>query len=426
MTTGTPAVGDRRGGVRSAGAGNRRPVPDVDPTMSRHATPTPRPRRRGAHRLVTTLATVLLFSGAAACGADGSDDATGGAGGDQPGAAADAGTDDSVAALLALVPDTEGNRTQVIVSRYEAAATAAGLGPVDGEREEMDRISKLTNDVETGTGVAGGEITGGPRAQAQYGLLGFVPSEVRAEVSAGQPPDQVSVAIGSFDRDDVLGRAAETSGAETVDVDGTEVVRWLDDLEIERGLETPIGDLPGQAGRVALPADQVLTYANADEISTAAIGAVRGDVASLADVDELAAVATALDEHDVLTAFLSTEPVETDPRMTPDTDAADGPPGLLPYAAFGTGNRLVDGETSLVVVLAHDDADDAATNAERLAATVEDGSSAATRQPWAELLADPVIEQDGDVVTATFTVENPTIWQAIVFRQDNLLAIEGS
>lgn len=425
MTAGTPPVGDRRGGVRSAGAGNRRPVPDVDPTMPRHAAPTP--RRRGAHRLVTTLATVLLFSGAAACSAGGSDDATGGAGGDQPGAPADAGSDDSIAALLALVPDTEGNRSQVIVSRYEAAATAAGLDPVDGEREEMDRISKLTNSVETGTGVAGGEITGGPRTQAQYGLLGFVPSDVRAEVSAGQPPDQVSVAVGSFDRDEVLDLAAEATDGEVVEVDGTEVARWLDDRELVPGLETPIGDLPGQAGRVALPADQVLTYANADEISTATIGTVRGDVDSLADVEELAAIATALDEHDVLTALLSTEPLETDPRMTPDTDAAaDGPPGLLPYAAFGTGNRLVDGAPSLVVVLAHDDADDAATNAERLAAMVADGTSAATRQRWAELLTDPAIEQAGTVVTATFTVENPTLWQAIVFRQDSLLAIEGT
>lgn len=328
----------------------------------------------------------------------------------------------SIAGMLSLVPDTEANRTFVLISLYEKAEKAAELKPQGGtaKERELRRIVRLSNDQKVGTGVANGDLGTGSRVREQYGALGYVPSDVTAEVTANLPPSQVTIATGEFDADKVLDKAAETKGSTRKEVDGTEVVRWLDDLAVDPKLETPVGQLSGQAGRIALPADGVLTYAKSDAISKSVNATVKGDRTSLADNDDLATVAERLDDLDVHSAYLSTEPVSA-----PKGQSQTGDPGsaLARYDAIGVGAALKDKKPRLVVVLVHGSDRAAEQNAKGLKAKVADGKSAATGRPWSDQLSDPDIEQDGRVVVASFRVKNPTLWYRLVLQGDNLLAV---
>lgn len=332
---------------------------------------------------------------------------------------------DSVAGMIALVPDSAAAQAYAVVSLYAKAEEAVDL-EVDGEAgasREARRITLLTADVGTGTGVAGGPLAAGDRSVERYEALGYVPSDIRAEVVAGGPPEQVGVAVGDLDPDVILDAAEETDGAERNEVDGVEVVSWLGDDEVDPDLGTPVGDLPGQAGRVAVPTDGVLTYTNSDDTTQAVLDAVEGDGDSLADVDDLATVADALDDRDVHSALLSTTPVSVDPRAQTREGAEEMATDILtPYRALGTGAAIEDGRPRMVVVVVHDSDGDAEDNVERLERQAADGRSAATGGAWSELLTDPVIDREGAVVTASFAVENPALWLQIVLQRDNLLA----
>lgn len=381
--------------------------------------------RKLVPRLGIVLAGAALVATAAfACTDDGS-------------AAADGG---SIAGMLSLVPDTEANRKFVLISLYEKAEKTADLKPqgAKGRQRELRRIIRLTSDPETGTGVAGGELAAGPRLArpdvgagadggGQYGALGYVPSDVTAEVAAGQPPNQVAIATGELDADEILDKAAEIEGSTRKEVDGTEVVRWLDDLAVDRELETPIGRIPGQAGRIAVPADGVLTYARTDAISESVNATVAGDRGSLADNDDLVPVAERLDDLDAHSAYLSTEPLRSrGPTRSPDQEGngAEGAgTALARYDAVGVGTALKDKKPSMVVVLVHGSDQAAQLNTERLEANVADGKSFVTRRPWSDLLTEGDIEQDGRMVVATFRVERSDLWYRLVFQGDNLLAV---
>ncbi|QXC63103.1 hypothetical protein KSP35_10155 [Aquihabitans sp. G128] len=368
--------------------------------------------RRGRRAVAAALGLALAATVAVGCSSD------------SDGAPSAADRSSSVQGMLRLVPDVRANRDYVVVSLYAKATEAAGLRALtskDLRDEQLERLLKLTNDVETGTGVAPGPIAAGNRVSETYGRLGFKPGDVAAEVTAGRPPSETDVAVGSFRTDRVLDLAADVDGAERRKVDGVEVVSWLDDMRVDTDLDTPIGPLRGQAGRVALPADGVLAYTRADAPMEQVVETVADDHISLAEDDELASLAKSLDRAEVHSAFLSGEPPTGGGRQRPG-DADRGAPALEPYIAFATGAALRGGKRQLVVVLLHGTVDAAKANVDRLQAVVDDGDSTVSGQPWKTLLRKPHISRDGRKLVATFEVGNPALWSRIVFSQDTLLA----
>jgi len=267
------------------------------------------------------------------------------------------------------------------------------------------------------------ELAGGARTDEVLGRLGFWPSDLTAEIQVGQPPSMTSIAVGGFDAATVLDRAAATDGADRTEVGGTEVVSWLDDNAMELNLDTPLGRIRGQAGRLALPADRVLVHTTTDADMAQAIDAIGGARPSLAERRGLGPVATALDDAGVVAAYLSESPITlAGQHMTEQQHAQAAGSELAPYLAYGVGGGLDDGAPSLVIVLAHDTDDEAAANAERLAVNVGEGIDLASGRRWNTLLTEPRIEQHDTTVVARFAVESPGFWSRLVTNRASLLA----
>ena len=159
----------------------------------------------------------------------------------------------------------------------------------------------------------------------------------------------------------------------------------------------------GGAGRLGLPDDGTLLYAGYDDGIAGLVEAQQGGD-SLADDADLAAVAGALDAEDVLSAQLTYRP-----------DGSD-----LPYAAVGVGVAW-DGAGRLVLAYSTGSESDAQSLAADVEELVTSGETAATRQPWSELLTDPEVATDGPLVTATFTIEGPPArWATFLYNRENL------
>jgi len=377
----------------------------------------PRSRLRPHRRRTAVLLAAGLLVGTTGCRSDGAGGST----------VDPARAGSSIEELLRLVPLTDANAAHVLVSLYDVAADAVHLDRLDASadaRAELDRLVELTMGTEHPVMVNLPELVGGQRANQQIGRLGFQPSDLIAEVEAGRPPSMTTIGIGTFDEDEVLDRAAEVTGARRSDVEGTEVVAWLDDLEIDPTLDPPLGRVPGQAGRVALPADDVLVHTTEDATMAGTIGTVGGDGPSLADDEGLRLVAEHLDEAGAYAAFLSSEAVTaaSAPGGTETPSSGeDAPEPLLAYEAFGVAGAVRDDRPELVVVLVHEDDEEATANAARLERVVADGVDPQSRRPWADLLADADLTTDGPVVVARFVTERP-MWASLFAAGSPLLA----
>ena len=319
------------------------------------------------------------------------------------------GADDSIAAMLSLLPPIDAEEIGVVsVSRWHAAAEAYGVTvPADGASSDdvLDYLLALTTD---DGGVAQASDLMGLRTAAIASTedeFGFGRQQIAADITAGLPPRALHAARGDFDPDAVVD--ATLSGpvaddVEEVDVRGVPVLRWGDDLEpdVER---IHVLSQVGGAGRLALPDDRTLLYAGYDDGIDGLIDAQQGGE-SLADDDDLAAVAGALDAEGTLSA-----------QLTYRLDGSE-----LPYVAAGIGLAWEDGGR---MVLAYSTASesDAESVASAVGELVSSGQTVAGDQPWSELVSDPDIRTDGSLVTATFTLAGPPArWAAFLINRENL------
>ena len=372
---------------------------------------------RSPRRISSILVACTLVVGACSSGGDGERYAP-------PSGPADAAR--SIHGMLGLVADSDEHAKAVLVSLYGRAEEAVDLnlqGAPGDKRYEMNRLVALTVNSDTGITLQTPESAGGARVQKVLGRLGFWPSDVAAEIQVGERPSMTTVAVGDLDAETVLGRAEKVDGASRSEVGGTDVVSWLDDNEIDQLLDTPLGGLPGQAGRVAVPAEGTLAYTTTDASMADAIDAIGGDRASLAERPSLGPVAAALDDAGVMAAALSDVPITfADIRVGAEERKEVAGTELAPYVAYGIGGALDGDVPTLVLVLNHRDDDAAETNAERLATNVAEGRDLSSGQPWSERLTEPRIEQDGTLVVARFTVEGPELWYRLFTTRASLLA----
>ncbi|MGY1747552.1 hypothetical protein [Blastococcus sp. SYSU D00695] len=369
------------------------------------------PRSRTARRPAVTgrlagpLAGLLLLVPACSSTTTGSGTPGAGASG-SPAAPTSAAGDpvDSVAAMLGLLPPMGDDELGVVtVSRWHAAAQAYGVDapPAGTPVEELVGGYLVPLTTEQGGLVRASDLLSLDTVAVQpvEEQFGFAVGQVAADVSAGTPPRTVSAARGDFDPDAI----AEATGSGPVgdevteeDVDGVRVLSWLDDLENDLQRPTALS-ATGSAGRLGLPDEQTLLLARDDDGIAALVAATQGGD-SLADDADLAAVATALDGEDVLSAQMLRRPAGSE----------------LTYEAAGIGFAW-DGSGH--VVLAYSAASE--SDAQALAADVEElltgGSTVRGSRPWSELLPDPVVRADGTVVVVTSDGTGPSArWSAFL------------
>lgn len=364
----------------------------------------PASRRRLCRTAAVAIGGALLAAGMAACS-------------DEPLPIADG---SSMSAALRLVPDTGNTRRAIWITVYDRADRAAGTDTnPQGRAGELRRAATLLDEA----GVAGGPLGLNQRTAQQYRPLGYRPSAVAAEITAGQRPETYTAAVASTTADPVLDAAAEVTGAQRREVHDTKVVRWLEDRQVDPSLEVPLGDLEGQAGRLAVPSNNVVVYAHSDRATEQLVGVASGDVSALSADHDIATAAKALDEAEAYSAYLSDHPIRSQqPRPRPGAPTASQG-GLPRYRAIATGAAGTVAHPRMVLVLVDASERDAKTSVERLERTVATGISSQTARPWSEDLRNPRIERKGTVVVARFDVPTTRLWREVILRAEPFLSV---
>lgn len=329
-----------------------------------------------------------------------------GCGGDDDGGDLAAGDGFSVEAALAelAVPDGQDDQlVMVSVADLDAAAAANDAGPrpdaPDDEAAEWLR---------TVAGSSGGETTpivmvppvdvvGGSRATPADAEdeLGWSLLDVEAVAEVVAPPFRFAVVAGDLDEDTLA---------------DADLARDGDVFSVGVGED---GDIDPDATTAVRPIGAPLRMAAADgrlAVSTST-GAVEdwvgGEAETLADDDDLAAVAAALDDGDVVSAYLargdftSTAVALGNPEAA--AQAADSLAISEPFAAVGIGWASDDGRPVFTVAYAFADEGAAADGSEQVEAAYAEGASLQTRQPLADLVELEEVTTDGAVVVARLT-----------------------
>jgi hypothetical protein len=319
----------------------------------------------------------------------------------------------------------------VQLANWEAAREAAGVDQPAPDADP-DEIIEYVRALEERGVVAVSEYEYAGRAVALRDEMGFSAADLDASASSGEPPDIAVVFAGRIDEDAVAEAVAEDPRfgdvVEEVEAEGRPYWSWGEDGAID--VES-VSDLRriGESLRLAVvDGGAVLTrLADTMEDHLALEG---GEGRSLADDEDVSAVAAVLDDQGALAALIADEPLGFDPSIVGRADdpgvveeLLEEAAALPTYRVFGTGVADVDGRSTLVVVLVYGDAETAAEAVPVLQARFDEGESFATRQPWTELVTDAEVVADGRVVIATGTVERPNLWQQVVFRRDSLLVV---
>lgn len=237
-----------------------------------------------------------------------------------------------------------------------------------------------------------------------------------AEVSA--PPARFTVLQGDFDVDQI--DAAIDSNDDDVWSIGEE------DFAIDPSLRSAARPL-GESLRLAEQDGALAVSKSTPPIEDW----VEGDDRLDGD-DDLAAVADALDEHDVYAVMildgddLVTDPLSiaggnATPEQLEEIEERFGGMLLAPFEVLGAGLTVVDDEAVGVLAYEHSSARIAEENAELLETLFAEGLSVVTNQPLAELFTGVAVEVDGETVTVTFGFTDDTsattIWKAVQVRE---------
>jgi len=312
--------------------------------------------------------------------------------------------------LLARVPASGTFANFVIINDYAAARAAADL------ERDPDRIHDLLV-LEKATGVAPSPLVAAPSPGDPLAEeLGISARGIKRDVVAGNPPGQLTILEGSIDPDRVR-RAVQADDSfsdrlVTARHAGRRYYTWGSD-RVDPQRRTPLRPL-GIGGNLAVDPPYA-AWSNLAATVEASIDAASGADPSLADDRDLVAVADTLQAGGGYAGFLAAHEVASGV-------ATGGPTPLAPYDAIAIGPSLEDADTPvLVVALAYPDATTARTQAERLRALAEKGTSA-TGIRWSELVTIDDITTEGRVVVGRFRTEKPRLWLDIVLRRDSLLA----
>lgn len=395
-------------------------------------------------RTGTVAAGLLLLLGGTACGGGGADEAGGGV----------------VLTMLAAVPDTEANRSFVIVGDHTALAEAvgrewppAGTG-ADGHKDAVGSFYSAIVDSDLVPPVGMGRTL--PEAVAWRSEFGFSALDANADVIAGAPPEELTGFRSSGDGaaelmvfrspgDEVADAIADAVESDPVwsddlsaeDHAGATLYTWADPLAAQVDRTSGARRL-GQGGALGVT-DGWVVRAIDPEVARAALDTLADadDAPSLADNDTYAALARALDEQQAYSATLSDRIVTLDPASvaaalgsasTPErvAEVLDTTPTLPPYTAFGAGEAVADDGTPVrVLAFATSNRDQAAETIERFTVIVNEGMAWGMGRSWAETISIRSSAFTDDAV-AVIIIETSNRYTAVdlAIRWDTLLVAE--
>lgn len=340
-----------------------------------------------------------------------------------PGDGAGIADDGRFAALLSVIPATEGALDLVSLSDYARARNDAAPPAVDADDAEIDRWYR---DIERSTRLWPVAF-GGRHAEigAWRDEIGFSILDVDAAVEAGVVPDEVRAYLGAdATRIDTAVRADPV---------------WSDDLERRQrraGTLYDWGETPdteragasrlfGEAGALLVDGDVAVRTSNAAVMGEviATLGGAARPIESLADDPAVMEVASTLERLGVYSAILSDTLISGEEEFSLSDRATSSSrrrwagfngsvATLEPYRLLGFGlARDVDAETLIsVIVIANESPGAAVANAEALRRTIDEGSSFRTAQFWRDTME---IRTIGSAGSLTIAVVEPATADAV-------------
>ena len=286
--------------------------------------------------------------------------------------------------LLGAIPDTPEAASYVGYADLDAYYDALGvdLPPAGALNDEFDEWLGQLVEAERGDVApllalpefARDALRDTGAFQAEIGLD---PAHIRQAIEAGEPPEMYTVLRGDFDSGDI-GDAVENDEnfadlLETESHSEVSYYAWGEDFEQDFARNSSVHSL-GRGGRLALHGDLLLWCFWTDGM-TGMIDATIDAGDSLADRQDFAALASAIETLPVYWASLTTETTET---------ASSPVPLLAPFESYAIAGGTDDDGPLLVIALANADEATATDNAERIVsrfqAAAEDGDS----YRWAE------------------------------------------
>lgn len=337
--------------------------------------------------------------------------------------------DDSILGMLRLVP---AGADMVTVNLYQQAATRSGV-PALSSNADGSAVTHYFAQLEH-AGVPGSDLS-------QQSVILDGPSQdgvnlatVRADVTAGDPPNETLAAFGTFDSTAIDHGAHSDpdwhSALSTVQYDGTTMYRWLGDNQFDaaRGQTGIFSELP-QSRRLAVVNGSALLLTHNDATMHRALDTATNKSGSLAGNTDAAAVASELDRQHAFAAVITTRQPSVNDLLragSPVQVAAIrqrlAGQLLKPYRMAGIGVTQLNGKPAMIVALANADDATAQANAAALTAAVRNGMSLRSNQKWSGLLAIDDVHADGTLTVATFTeTTNAALWSQIIVNEDSLL-----
>ena len=342
------------------------------------------------------------------------------------------GDDSSILGYLDELPapaDDQGDSVMVTYADLDRATEIGGLERPD-DLDDPDAVGDWLLDV-TGTRVTDAHPVAAlvPGALEQATSIGdhqgFVDDvgwsilEVDSYAERDTLPARVTVLDGEFDRDR-LDSALDDAG------DGVWVAGDPDgELHIED--VTPARPI-GQALWLSLDGNRLRVARDERD-------ALPAEADSLADVPALAALAAALDEHEVYSAMLAVGSASVADPL-PDIFTDDVPPEDFDEAVddavedFSNQPRCEgltgvavgvadDGDPLIVLVLSQIGEEAAEANADVLGSVLDSGTDAVSDRAWSEMVTVESVEAEGDVVVATLRPADIVLgaWRAFLVRR---------
>ncbi len=343
--------------------------------------------------------------------------------------------------LLKLIPaDADLTDSLIIINDYASCFEDYGISLVELDKQSItfqgfiDLIREKEIEV-AGIGIVIGSYITGWGKYASHGTIqdkyvGYSFTSIDAEIQAGTPPQGMVAAIGRFDPEatsDALAHQDEWP-LWAVDAYTTEKYRsvtihsWGDGFKInmDTTLTPPHIDLLGRARPLAVTRDYLFYTFSLENIKSM-IDASQGNRENLADLPEFAEIVDKLSGLKVYSALLGNESLANGDPGFPENYPG---PLLKNFETFGSAFGKDDNGTFMVLVLYHENPDDAEVNISLLEQRLNSTDMMALEIPWTELITAKDIHAEGNLLVAKLYTERMSIFQIWVYNYDPILLHE--
>ncbi len=331
--------------------------------------------------------------------------------------------------LLRLVPDQASFRDGVTIVDYEAIRTLPGYEQPTPGADDAEAIAnelRSLNDALQAHDIAipFREVFGTPWDSLPPNVVnwqqgfGFGLADVDLAMTAGTMPPRYLHAIGGeFDPAAIeaqLDACAACIEGEQRNHRGQRYFTWGGNQVLRERLSPPAFDDLGRGGYFVFDSDYVLRSNFVDDFE-ASIDASQGRSSLLGD-ENFALLADELDSRDLIALFVSSrtpgpdyaaqliEDFAQNAALGEQIAAAWDIPAeqkLAPYQALAVAVGLSEGEPFTAILLAHDSAEAAAANVERLNNRIETGVTVRDGQLWLDSIDSADITTEGRLLIAT-------------------------